>query len=212
VLTATDKADLWGAYEELAPPETVSVYRLPVAPSAFEEIGAVRSWPAAIEATAVVLPERLRSVDRFGEPDGQYDGLLYARFGESVNIGAGDVIVDASGGVWLAGPVIVTGHALPRVQAELQSVPDAFIPATLRTEGTGDVQNAVQAAISEDGRSFVGVFSRAVPATRLAMLQCSRGDTDPYEIVLSEDRLTATYTLPAEADDLGEGDWATFIW
>lgn len=210
MLTATDKADLWNAYEEMAPPETVSVYRLSVAPSEFEAIGAVRNWPAATEATAVVLPERSRTVDRFGEPGEQYDGLMYARSDQDIK--AGDVIMDVSGGVWLVGPVIVTGHALPRVQAGLQRVPEAFVPATLRTEGTGDVTNAVQATISEDGRSFVGVFARAVPATRLAMLQCSRGDTDPYEIVLSEDRLTATYTLPADADDLGEGDWATFLW
>jgi|GEM_PF-4484347 len=210
MLTASDKEDLWTAYEEMAPPETVSVYRLSVAPSEFEAIAAVRSWPAAVEATAVVLPERPRAVDRFGEPGEQYDGLLYARNDQDIK--AGDVILDASGGMWLVGPVIVTGHALPRVQAGLQRVPDAFIPATLRTEGTGDVQNAVQAAISEDGRSFVGLFTRAVPAVRTVLMQCSRGDTDPFEIGLSEDRLTATWTLPADADDLGEGDWATFVW
>lgn len=210
MLTATDKADLWGAYEELAPPETVSVYRLPVAPSEFEAIGAVRNWPAAVEATAVVLPERPRTMDRFGEPGEQYDGLMYARSGQDVQ--AGDVIMDASGGVWLVGPVIVTGHALPRVQAGLQRVPEAFVPATLRTERTGELMNAVQATISEDGRSFVGVFALAVQPGRHVIMQCSRGDTDPFEIALSEDRLTATYTLPEDADDLGEGDWATFLW
>ena len=210
MLTTVDKSDLWAAYEEMAPPETVSVYRLSVAPSEFEAIGAVRNWPAAEKATAVVLPERPRTMDRFGEPGEQYDGLMYARSGQDIQ--AGDVIVDASGGVWLVGPVIVTNHTLPRVQAGLQRVPDAFLPATLRTEGTGDVQNAVQAAISEDGRSFVGVFTRAVPVVRTVLMQCSRGDTDPFEISLSGDRLTATYTLPADADDLGVGDWATFIY